>query len=86
MRRLNKKQDSEILRSCVEYFKTKRNHQAGKEALLKLGERNELMKFHVELEKWDEALLLSENDPDLRSVMLIPYAEYHAKNNNFEEA
>ena len=86
MRRLNKKQDSQILRACADYFKGKGNHQAGKEALLKLGNKQELMKLHIELEKWDEALLLSEGDPDLRALMLLPYAEFLAKNNRFEEA
>ena len=86
MRRLNKKQHEETLKICAEYFKTKRNHQAGKEAYLKIGDKDELMKFHVALEKWDEANLLGRSDPDLRTYLLLPYAEYLAKNNQFEEA
>ena len=83
MRRLNKKQHEETLKICANYFKTKRNHQAGKEAYLKIGDKEELMKFHVALEKWDEANLLGRSDPDLRSYLLLPYAEYLAKNNQF---
>lgn len=70
----------------MDYFIQKRQHQAGKETLLKLGDKEKLMELHVQLEKWEEANLLGKSDPTLRSIMLLPYAEHLAKNNKFQEA
>lgn len=86
MRRLNKTSHSSALRECVKYFVGKKNHNAGKEALLKLGDQEELMKFHIELEHWDEAQMLANSDEGLKQLMLIPYAEWLSKKNRFDEA
>lgn len=86
MRRLNKGSHADSLKQCVKYFTAKKNHNAGKETLLKLGEQEELMKFHIELEKWDEAEALAKGDDSLRQIMLIPYAEWLSKKNRFDEA
>ena len=86
MRKLNKTAHSDILRDCVKYFIGKKNHNAGKEALLKLGDQEELMKFHIELEHWEEAQMLAGSDESLRQIMLIPYADWLSKKNRFDEA
>jgi intraflagellar transport protein 122 len=86
MRRLNKTNHSDALRECVKYFVGKKNHNAGKEALLKLGDQEELMRFHIELEHWEEAQMLASSDEVLRQLMLLPYAEWLSKKNRFDEA
>lgn len=86
MRKLNKTNHSDALRECVKYFVGKKNHNAGKEALLKLGDQEELMRFHVELERWDEAKMLASSDENLKHIMLLPYAEWLSKKNRFDEA
>lgn len=86
MRKLDKKQDEESIKICIEYFTKIQDYNSGKEALLRLGDKKQLMLFHVKLEKWDEALMLSQTDYELKKTMLLPYAEWLAKNNRFEEA
>jgi intraflagellar transport protein 122 len=86
MRKLNKGNHSDALRECVKYFVGKKNHNAGKEALLKLGDQEELMRFHVELERWDEAKMLATSDENLKPIMVLPYAEWLSKKNRFDEA
>lgn len=86
MRKLNKTAHSDALRECVKYFVGKKNHNAGKEALLKLGDQEELMRFHVELERWEEAKMLASSDENLKHIMLLPYAEWLSKKNRFDEA
>jgi intraflagellar transport protein 122 len=86
MRKLNKTAHGDTLRECVKYFVGKKNHNAGKEALLKLGDQEELMKFHIELEHWDEAQMLAASDDSLKQIMLIPYADWLSKKNRFDEA
>jgi intraflagellar transport protein 122 len=86
MRKLNKTNHTDALRECVKYFVGKKNHNAGKEALLKLGDQEELMRFHVELERWDEAQMLASSDENLKHIMLLPYAEWLSKKNRFDEA
>ena len=86
MRRLNKANNSDSLRDAVKYFVSKKNHSAGKEALLKLGDQEELMRFHIELDKWEEAQMLAKSDESLKQIMLIPYADWLSKKNRFDEA
>ena len=86
MRKLTKTNHSDSLKECVKYFVAKKNHNAGKETLLKLGDQEELMKFHIDLEKWDEAQMLANSDDSLKQLMLLPYAEWLSKKNRFDEA
>jgi len=43
MRKLDKKQDEESIKICIDYFTKVRDYNSGKEALLRLGDKKQLM-------------------------------------------
>ena len=51
-----------------------------------MGDLKSLMALHIELEKWEDALLLGKQNADLLEMVKLPYAEYLCKNDKYEEA
>jgi intraflagellar transport protein 122 len=44
---------------CAKFFRQAGHHTFAKQAYLRLGDLKALMSLHVELHKWDEAMMLS---------------------------
>lgn len=44
------------------------------------------MKLHVECEKWDEAFMLAKQNPDMESMIYLPYADWLSANDKFDQA
>jgi len=44
------------------------------------------MQLHVELQKWEEAFILAKSNPKLAHLIYLPYAEFLAINDRFDEA
>lgn len=44
------------------------------------------MGLHVELHKWDEAKMLSKQNPEMESMIWLPYADWLSANDKFDEA
>lgn len=42
--------------------------------------------MNVEMEKFEEALLLGKQDPSLLEIVKLPYAHWLAKNDRYPEA
>jgi intraflagellar transport protein 122 len=80
------KADSKVLQACAEYFRQSGNHQQAKEMYTKLGDVRAVMQLHVELEKWDEAMKLAERHPEFKNEIYLPYADWLATNDRFDEA
>lgn len=80
------KLQKKALAQAAGYFRKHQNHQYAKETYLKMDDYKSLMSLHVELHKWDEAFALVKLRPDLASDIYLPYAEWLAINDRFEEA
>lgn len=62
------------------------HHTFAKQAYLRLGDIKGLMGLHVELNKWEEATMLAKQNPDLESMIHLPYADWLSANDRFDEA
>ena len=44
------------------------------------------MQLHVDCQKWDEAFMLSKQNPEMETMITLPYADWLSVNDRFEEA
>eukprot|EP01004_Peranema_trichophorum_P002730 NODE_1765_length_1818_cov_66.009440_g1496_i0.p1 GENE.NODE_1765_length_1818_cov_66.009440_g1496_i0~~NODE_1765_length_1818_cov_66.009440_g1496_i0.p1 ORF type:complete len:562 (+),score=141.20 NODE_1765_length_1818_cov_66.009440_g1496_i0:104-1687(+) len=84
-RQLNKN-EMQAIKTCGQYFRKHGIHQYAKEAYLKINDLKSLMQLHVEMLKWDEAFQLLESHPEYAEEVYLPYAEWLALNDRFDEA
>ena len=56
---LDKKNNTPEIELCAKIFRQNGHHTFAKQAYLRLGDLKALMGLHVELHKWDEAIMLS---------------------------
>ena len=86
-RQLNKS-EVQAIQLCGQYFKKHNVHAYGKEAYEKIGDMKSLMQLHVDMQKWDEAFRLLDTAQGLANVsdVFLPYAEWLALNDKFDEA
>ncbi|CAI2371085.1 unnamed protein product [Moneuplotes crassus] len=83
---LDKDKHNEEIHLCARYFKEMDNHTYAKQALLKLGDIKGLMALHIEFHQWDEALNQLKTHPQFADKVYLPYADWLAANDKFEEA
>jgi len=57
-----------------------------KEAILKLGDISQLISLHMESHRWDEAFQLSNQYPEYSAQIYLPWAEWLAFNDKFDDA
>lgn len=84
-----KKTDVAELRMCATYFAQNGHHNFAKQVYLKMDAVEELLRLHMRMHKWEEALALAEQ-PEYRgrfdNIVYLPYAEYLAGADRFDEA
>jgi len=87
VRRLDKS-DMLNLSKCAAAFRAhgKDSAQYAKETYLKMGNTSELINVYMETDKWDEALQLLDQHPEMADKVYLPYAAWLANNDRFEEA
>ena len=79
--------DIDTLRTCAEYFQDNGHHQFAKEVYLKMDDVQNLMKLHIQLRRWDDAFILAEqNKGKFSDDVFLPYADWLAENDRFDEA
>lgn len=83
---LNKEQHTEEIQLCAKYFKEMNHHTYAKQAILKLGDIKSLMALHIEFHQWDEALQQLKTHPQFADKIYLPYADWLASQDRFEEA
>lgn len=83
---LNKDQHKEEIELCIKYFKEMNHHTYAKQAILKLGDIKALMALHIEFHQWEEALAQLKTHPQFADKVYLPYADWLAANDRFEEA
>uniref|UniRef100_A0A8C8YJB4 Intraflagellar transport protein 122 homolog n=1 Tax=Prolemur simus TaxID=1328070 RepID=A0A8C8YJB4_PROSS len=84
-RRLDKAEREPLL-LCADYFKKLDNSGYAAETYLKIGDLKSLVQLHVETQRWDEAFALAEKHPEFKVDIYVPYAQWLAENDRFEEA
>uniref|UniRef100_A0A8W4FP55 Intraflagellar transport protein 122 homolog n=1 Tax=Sus scrofa TaxID=9823 RepID=A0A8W4FP55_PIG len=80
------KAEREPLLMCAHYFKKLDNPGYAAETYLKIGDLKSLVQLHVETQRWDEAFALGEKYPEFKDDIYVPYAQWLAENDRFEEA
>ncbi|XP_069499548.1 intraflagellar transport protein 122 homolog isoform X1 [Ambystoma mexicanum] len=80
------KAEREPLSKCAHYFKKLGHHGYAAETYMKIGDLKALVQLHVETQHWDEAFSLVEKHPEFKDDVYVPYAQWLAENDRFEEA
>ncbi|KAJ7316950.1 hypothetical protein JRQ81_003112 [Phrynocephalus forsythii] len=80
------KAEREPLSKCAYYFKKLLNHGYAAETYMKIGDLKALIQLYVETQQWDEAFALCEKHPEFKDDVYVPYAQWLAENDRFEEA
>ncbi|XP_070766457.1 intraflagellar transport protein 122 homolog isoform X7 [Enoplosus armatus] len=80
------KAEREPLAKCALYFKRLKHHGYASETYSKMGDLHALVQLHVETRHWEEAFSLVEKHPQFKNDVYVPYAQWLAENDRFEEA
>uniref|UniRef100_A0A8C6TMT4 Intraflagellar transport protein 122 homolog n=1 Tax=Neogobius melanostomus TaxID=47308 RepID=A0A8C6TMT4_9GOBI len=80
------KADREPLAKCAHFFKKLQHHGYASETYSKMGDLEALVQLHVETRHWDEAFSIVERHPPFKNNVYVPYAQWLAENDRFEEA
>ncbi|KAJ4933969.1 hypothetical protein JOQ06_006777 [Pogonophryne albipinna] len=80
------KAEREPLSKCALYFKKLKHHGYASETYSKMGDLQALLQLHVETRHWEEAFSLVDKHPQLKNDVFVPYAQWLAENDRFEEA
>lgn len=85
------KHDNNALLACSQYLRSHGHHAYAQEVYLKMGDIKSLLSLHVELNKWDEALTLLEeqsktDDQEILLTVYEPYAKWLVSQDRFVEA
>lgn len=80
-------QETSVLKLCARYFDNEGEDELARETYAKLGDIESLMALYVRRTQWDEALKLAdEHKGKFDSALFLPYAEYLALHDRFDEA
>uniref|UniRef100_A0A1A8SDL8 Intraflagellar transport protein 122 homolog n=2 Tax=Nothobranchius rachovii TaxID=451742 RepID=A0A1A8SDL8_9TELE len=80
------KAEREALAKCAVLFKRLKHHGYASETYSKMGDLKALVELHVETQHWEEAFLVVEKHPQFKNDVFVPYAQWLAENDHFEEA
>uniref|UniRef100_A0A4W6D6D4 Intraflagellar transport protein 122 homolog n=1 Tax=Lates calcarifer TaxID=8187 RepID=A0A4W6D6D4_LATCA len=80
------KAEREPLAKCALHFKRLKHHGYASETYSKMGDLQALVQLHVETRHWEEAFSLVEKHPQFKNDVFVPYAQWLAENDRFEEA
>ncbi|KAM4571964.1 intraflagellar transport protein 122 homolog [Fundulus diaphanus] len=80
------KAEREPLAKCALHFKRLKHHGYASETYSKMGDLKALVELHVETRHWEEAFSLVEKHPQFKNDVFVPYAQWLAENDRFEEA
>jgi len=81
------KEDKETLAKCAAHLRKHDAHKFAQEVYLKMGDIQGLMSLHIAAHHWDEAFELARaHEGRFDDDVFLPYAEYLAITDKFEEA
>jgi len=84
--RLLTNKDTQLLSMSAKAFRQHQNYNFAKEAIVKLGDVGMLVALHMESHRWDEAFQLCQSHPEYSSQIYLPWAEWLAFNDRFDDA
>jgi intraflagellar transport protein 122 len=84
-RKLNKA-EVEVLSKIAEWLQKLDQVPLAAEVCQKIGDNKMLTEIYVKSGKWDDAFALAERHPELSHEVYVPYANWLAENDRFEEA
>lgn len=80
-------QGSDVLRECARYFLQVSRDDLAKDIFDKLGDSQSLLQLYVRNQQWKEALALADGRSDVSfEELYVPYAEFLAEHDRFDEA
>ncbi|KAI0240368.1 intraflagellar transport 122 [Lamellibrachia satsuma] len=80
------KADREALARCALYLKKMEQYAYASEIYMKMADMKALVNLHVEAKHWDDAFVLVEKHPEFKNDVYVPYAQWLAENDRFEDA
>jgi intraflagellar transport protein 122 len=80
------KAEKKCLSMAGAVFRKHGHHEYAKETYLKMDDIASLMALHVELNMWDDAFHLAKLRPEFAMDIYLPYAEWLAMKDRFDEA
>lgn len=80
------KMDTAALEAAGQYFTKHKQHEFAKETFLKLGDVKSLMDLNVKHNRWEDAFELAKTHPEFSADIYLPFAEWLALNDRFDEA
>ncbi|XP_074646999.1 intraflagellar transport protein 122 homolog [Tubulanus polymorphus] len=80
------KADREPLTMCALYLKKLEQFSYAAECYAKMGDTKALLLLYIEARNWDEAFQLAEKYHEYKNDVYIPYAQWLAENDRFEDA
>jgi len=78
--------ETQLLQMSVKAFRQHEHHTFAKEAIVKLGDIGQLISLHMESHHWDEAFQLCQKHPEYSERIYLPWAEWLAFNDRFDDA
>uniref|UniRef100_UPI00358E285F intraflagellar transport protein 122 homolog isoform X2 n=1 Tax=Myxine glutinosa TaxID=7769 RepID=UPI00358E285F len=84
-RKLDKAERS-ALAACARHLQRLGKYKHAEESLRKMGDMSALLALYVDLHHWDKALDLVKHQTELKGECYLPYAQWLAENDRFEEA
>ncbi|XP_050311771.1 intraflagellar transport protein 122 homolog [Anthonomus grandis grandis] len=81
-RRLDKS-DKASLSSIAQHLKRLGQSASAAEIFRRLGDSAAVLQLHVEANEWAQAFAIVENQPQLNSIVYVPYAQWLAENDKF---
>lgn len=78
--------EKQLLNMAVKAFRQHQNYAFAREAILKVGDVGMLISLHMESHRWDEAFQLCQTHPEYSAQIYLPWAEWLAFNDRFDDA
>jgi len=78
--------ETQLLQMAVKAFRQQQQFSFAKEAIVKLGDVGQLISLHMESQRWDEAFQLTNQHPEYAAQIYLPWAEWLAFNDRFDDA
>jgi len=86
VRELHPEKDKALLQMAAKGFRLHQHHAFARETIVKLGDTEALISLHMESNRWEEAFRLGQQYPEYCTQIYLPWAEWLARNDRFEEA
>ncbi|XP_060691773.1 intraflagellar transport protein 122 homolog [Hemiscyllium ocellatum] len=80
------KAEREPLSRCAYFLKKLQHPGYAAETYMKMGDLEAQVLLHVETRHWEEAFALVARHPEFKDTVYVPYAQWLAENDQFEEA